>query len=57
MKKDIYIFKSGELKRKDNTLFFESQEGKKFIPIEETDNIYVFGEVDINKKFLESKDK
>ena len=53
MKKDIYIFKSGELKRKDNTLFFESQEGKKFIPIEETDNIYVFGEVDINKRFLD----
>lgn len=53
MKKSIYIFSSGELKRKDNTIFFENEEGKKFIPIENTSAIYVFGEVNVNKRFLE----
>lgn len=28
MKKDFYIFNNGELKRKDNTLFFESSDEK-----------------------------
>lgn len=53
MKKDIYIFKSGELKRKDNTIYFEYNEGKKYLPVEETDNLYVFGEVNLNKKALD----
>lgn len=53
MKETIYIFSNGELKRKDNTLFFESEQGKKFIPIEQTKEILVFGEVDFNKKALE----
>lgn len=53
MKKDIYIFTGGELKRKDNTLFFDGENGKKYIPVEETDNIWVFGEVSLNKHFLD----
>lgn len=54
MKKPIYIFSSGELKRKDNTIYFENEDGeKKYIPVENTSQIYVFGEVDINKRFLE----
>nr|MBO2494631.1 subtype I-B CRISPR-associated endonuclease Cas1 [Clostridia bacterium] len=53
MKKAIYIFSSGELKRKDNTIYFEGEEGQKFIPVENTGEIYVFGEVDVNKRFLE----
>ena len=53
MKKDIYIFTSGELKRKDNTLFFDGENGKRYIPVEETDNIWVFGEVTLNKHFLD----
>lgn len=53
MKKDIYIFSSGELKRKDNTLYFEGEGKKKFIPVEQTDNIWVFGEVNVNKHFLD----
>lgn len=53
MKKAIYIFSSGELKRKDNTIYFESEEGQKFIPVENTGEIYVFGEVNVNKRFLE----
>jgi len=53
MKRPIYIFSSGELKRKDNTIFFENEQGKKYIPVENTGEIYIFGEVDINKRFLE----
>lgn len=54
MKKNIYIFSSGQLKRKQNTLFFENSKGeKKYIPVEDTSEILVFGEVDINKKLLD----
>ena len=54
MKKAIYIFSDGELKRKQNTLFFENNEGKKkYVPIENTGEIFIFGEVTINKKLLE----
>jgi CRISPR-associated protein Cas1 len=53
MKKSVYLIQSGELRRKDNTLFFEGAEGRKFIPVEDTKEIMVFGEVDINKSLLE----
>lgn len=53
MKKTMYIFSDGELHRKDNTLCFEGAEAKKFIPVEDTGEIMVFGEVTINKKLLE----
>ena len=36
MKKSIYIFSNGEIQRKDNTLFFESEDGnRKYIPVED----------------------
>jgi len=53
MKKTIYIFSEGELKRKQNTIFFETEEGKKFIPVENTNEIMIFGEVTLNKKLLD----
>ncbi len=54
MKETIYIFNSGRIQRKDNTLFFESDEGtNKFLPIENIKEIFVFGEVDFNKRILE----
>jgi CRISPR-associated protein Cas1 len=53
MKKTIYIFSDGELKRKQNTLYFQSEKGKKYVPVENTSEIMVFGEVTINKKLLE----
>lgn len=54
MKKSIYIFSSGELHRRQNTLYFESEDGKrKYIPVENVEEIYVFGEITINKKLLE----
>lgn len=53
MKKPIYIFNDGELKRKDNTLFFIKDNEKKTIPINAVSEIHVFGEIDINKRALE----
>jgi CRISPR-associated protein Cas1 len=54
LKKTVYIFSNGHLQRKDNTIFFESEEGdRKFIPVEDTSELMVFGEVDLNKRFLE----
>lgn len=53
MKKPVYIFSDGELKRKDNTLYFEGENGRKFIPVENTSEIMIFGEVSLNKRFIE----
>lgn len=53
MKKIIYIFSDGELKRQDNTLRFLCEETNRFLPIEDISDIFVFGEVSLNKKLLE----
>ena len=53
MKRTLYIFQNGELKRKDNSLFFETEHGKRFLPIENINDIYLFGEIDVTKRFLE----
>ena len=50
----IYIFKSGLLSRKGNTIYFKGDdENKKYIPVENLLEIKVFGEVNLNKRFLE----
>ncbi len=50
----IYIFKSGLLSRKGNTIYFKGDdENKKYIPVENLLEIKVFGEVTLNKRFLE----
>ncbi len=54
MKKAIYLFSSGKLRRKQNTIYFEYENGKsRYVPIESVSEIYIFGEVTINKKILE----
>src|SRR5271167_1460597 len=54
MKSRLFVFSDGELKRKENTLFFENDKGeKKFIPIEGVQELMIFGEVSLNKRFLE----
>ncbi len=53
MRRTIYIFSDGVLKRRANTIYFEGDSGKKYIPVENTNEIMIFGEVDINKRFLE----
>ncbi len=53
MKRTLYIFSDGEIKRKGNTIYFESSEGKKYVPIENTQEILIFVEVSLNKRLLE----
>ena len=53
MKKTIYIFSEGELKRKDNTLYFETEGKKRYLPVEDIKEIMAFGEITFNKSFLE----
>lgn len=53
LKKTIYVFNDGEFRRKDNTLYFETEQGKKYLPVEDISQIFVFGEVTVNKRFLE----
>ncbi|MGB9682509.1 MAG: type I-B CRISPR-associated endonuclease Cas1b [bacterium] len=54
MSESIYIFSNGEIKRKQNTIYFENEKGDyKYIPIENTRDIHLFGEVTLNKGILE----
>lgn len=58
MDRDYYIFKSGRIERKDNTLYFEINQDdgqivKKPIPVEAVNSIYLMGEIDLNTKLLD----
>jgi len=54
VKKRIFIFSPGELKRRENTICFIGSGGiKKFIPVSNISSLYIFGEVTFNKKLLE----
>ena len=53
MKRVLYIFSDGELKRKENTLILASDDGKRVMPVETVDALCVFSEVSLNKRFLE----
>lgn len=54
--KDFYIFKSGRLRRKANTLYFEFREEgvstRRALPINSIHTLFLFGEVDMNSKVL-----
>jgi CRISPR-associated protein Cas1 len=53
MKKRIYLLKSGTLERESNTVVFITPERKIFLPVKELSSLHVFGEVNMNKRFLE----
>ena len=52
MKTSVYIFSSGQLERHQNTLRFTSEKGRRFIPVETTSDIHVFGELNLNTRML-----
>lgn len=52
MSRNYYIFKSGRIRRQDNTIYIETDEEKKPIPVEDIDSLYLFGEMELNSKFL-----
>lgn len=51
--KPVYLFSSGTLARSQNTIVLESEDGKRYVPVEQVSELYCFGEVDLNKRFLE----
>lgn len=53
MQKSLYLFANGRLRRKENTICVEGEEQTRYFPIENVRDIWVFGEVDLNKKILE----
>ena len=53
MKQTIYVFSDGELKRNNNTLYFDSGNNKKYMPVENIGEMMIFGEVTVGKKLLE----
>ncbi|TZE81607.1 type I-B CRISPR-associated endonuclease Cas1b [Calorimonas adulescens] len=52
MKRNYYITKNCELKRKDNTIYLEYNDGRKPIPINDIESIYLFGEITLNTKAI-----
>ena len=48
MEQSYYIFSSGELRRKDDSLVLINEKGKKDIPIERVYDLYIFGTVSVN---------
>ncbi|MCS7114976.1 MAG: type I-B CRISPR-associated endonuclease Cas1b [Nitrososphaerota archaeon] len=54
MKKTIYVFSPGALKRKGNTLCLVGVDGKKkYLPVSEVSSLMIFGETTFNKRLLE----
>jgi CRISPR-associated protein Cas1 len=53
MSRPYYIFSSGRLSRKENTLYIETASAeKRAIPIEDIESLHVFSEIDLNSKLL-----
>lgn len=52
--RDYYIFKSGRLRRNENTVEFNTVDGdeKKSLPINDIYCIHLFGEIDLNTRFI-----
>lgn len=53
MAQNYYIFNSGQLQRKDNSLIFRPAEGDpRTFPVENCESLYLFGEITLNTKLL-----
>lgn len=53
MKRSIYVFTSGDLKREGNTLVLRSDKKKKVLPVETINELYIFSEINLNKALLQ----
>ena len=53
MKRSYYIYNSGSLRRKDNTLTFtDENDDKRDLPIEQINDIYVMSEMTFNTSLV-----
>lgn len=57
MKKNVYLYGSGELKRKDNSLVYITKSETKYIPVIQVDKVLVFGETKLSRKTMEFLNK
>ncbi len=54
MKRSLYLTQSGTLKRQQNTLCVEMEQGeKRYFPVEQIADLHLFGEITLNKRVLE----
>lgn len=51
-KKNYYLLSEGILKRKENTIYFVSQKGKKPIPINKVYSVYAYGQITISSQVI-----
>lgn len=52
-KQPLYLTRAGELKRKNNTLRFETDDGHRYIPIENVESIFVLNGLQLHSSLLE----
>jgi len=53
VKRSFYIYSNGDIKRKDNTLQFKTEDdSKRDLPIEQISDIYIMSEVNLNTKMI-----
>src|SRR5690625_3011879 len=52
--KDYFVFSPGRVKRHNNTFYFiDENNNKQSLPINQIDNVYLFGKLDMNTDFLQ----
>ena len=51
-KKNYYILSEGILKRKENTIYFHNEKGKKPIPINKIYSIYAYGQITFSSQVM-----
>lgn len=51
-KKNYYILSEGILKRKENTIYFHNEKGKKPIPINKVYSIYAYGQITFSSQVM-----
>lgn len=49
---EFYILTDGKLTRHENTIYFENEKGKTYIPIEKIYDIYAYGQVSVTSQVL-----
>ena len=53
MQRDIFVFSNGRVQRQDNTIYIVAEDGQKRpVPVEQIENIHLFGQVDINSSLF-----
>lgn len=51
-KKNYYILSEGILKRKENTVYFHNEKGKKPIPINKIYSVYAYGQITFSSQVM-----